>query len=71
MPHAEETGTEESGGNISCGPTVCLVLYTSHHECPERHGMNFNLIPFYKEENIKKLDNSSKATQLVRDTGGK
>lgn len=31
MPHAVETGTEESGGNISC------VLYTPHHKFPERY----------------------------------
>lgn len=51
---------------------LCASLYIHLiHKCPESFRMNFNLIPFYKEENIKKLDNLCKATQLVRDTDGK
>lgn len=51
---------------------LCASFYIHLiHKFPERHGINFNLIPFYKEENIKKLDNSFQATQLLRDTDGK
>lgn len=77
MLHDEETGAEGSGDNISCGPTVCQVLYAHFtHKCPERDGIDFfflaggGAVSFYREENVnsEKFDNLSKARQLVRET---
>lgn len=74
MLHDEETVADGSGSNISCGPTVCQVLYAHLiYKCSERNGTDIFLVPFYREENLKSetLDNLSKATQLVRDIDGK